>query len=83
MPNDTTQPQKPAKKSRRPSLVTIALVLLMLAGLGVLLYPTISDQFARWQAVQEIAQYNQVAEAEQARPTTAAWLRPAPLPAPS
>ncbi len=66
MPNDTTQPQKPAKKSRRPSLVTIALVLLMLAGLGVLLYPTISDQFARWQAVQEIAQYNQVAEAEQA-----------------
>ena len=32
MPNDTTQPQKPAKKSRRPSLVTIALVLLMLAG---------------------------------------------------
>ena len=66
MPNDTTQPQKPAQKSRRPSLITIALVLLMLAGLGVLLYPTLSDQFARWQAVQEIAQYNQVAEAEQA-----------------
>lgn len=66
MPNDTTQPQKPVKKSRRPSLITVALVLLMLVGMGVLLYPTISDQFARWQAVQEIAQYNQVAEAEQA-----------------
>lgn len=64
MPNQTKQP-KP-KKSRRPSLVSIALVLLMLVGLGVMLYPTISDQFARWQAVQEIAQYNQVAEAEQA-----------------
>ena len=67
MPNDTEQPKnQPAKKIRRPSLVTVALVLLMLAGLGVLLYPTLSDQFARWQAVQEISQYNQVAEAEQA-----------------
>ena len=35
MPNDTEQPKnQPAKKIRRPSLVTVALVLLMLAGLA-------------------------------------------------
>ena len=67
MPNNTERPQnRPVPKSRRPSLFTVAIVLLMLAGLGVLLYPTLSDRFARWQAMQEIIQYNQVAEAEQA-----------------
>ena len=67
MQNNTERPQnRPVPKSRRPSLFTVAIVLLMLAGLGVLLYPTLSDRFARWQAMQEIIQYNQVAEAEQA-----------------
>lgn len=67
MQNNAPQnPNRPAPKSRRPSLITVAIVLLMLAGLGIMLYPTLSDQFARWQAVQESAQYNQGAEAEQA-----------------
>lgn len=66
MSNDTTHKPNNAKGSRRPPLLPIAIVLLLLAGLGIMLYPTLSDRFARWQAVQEITQYNQVAEAEQA-----------------
>lgn len=60
-----TKPEN-TKKARGPGLIPVLIVLLMLAGLGILLYPTISDWFARWQAQQEIVQYNQVAEAEKA-----------------
>lgn len=46
--------------------LTIAAVLLLLVGLGVVFYPTLTDLYNRWQAEQDIAQYNTVAEAEQA-----------------
>ncbi|MCC8128383.1 MAG: class C sortase [Clostridiales bacterium] len=47
------------KKSR---ILTVLSVLLVLIGLGLLLYPVASDAWYRWQAGQEISQYNQVAE---------------------
>lgn len=52
------------KKKRRFS--TLLAALLLIVGLGVLLYPKLSDLYYRWEAEQEIAQYNQVAEATQA-----------------
>lgn len=51
------------KKKRKIS--TLLAVLLLIVGLGVLLYPSLSDLYYRWEAEQEIAQYNQVAEATQ------------------
>ena len=51
------------KKKRKNS--THLAVLLLIVGLGVLLYPSLSDLYYRWEAEQEIAQYNQVAEATQ------------------
>lgn len=54
------------KKKKKPQWPTIAAVLLLLVGLGVMLYPTASDMYNRWIAQEEIAQYNQVMEAEAA-----------------
>lgn len=51
---------------RKPRPSTVAIALLALIGLGIMLYPALNDMFSRWMAQQEIAQYNQVAEAEQA-----------------
>lgn len=47
---------KKAKKRKG----TILAVLLLLIGLGVMLFPTMSDLYYRWEAEREIAQYNQV-----------------------
>ena len=44
--------------------MTVALIVLILVGLGIMLYPTANDMYHRWQAQQEIEKYNQVAEAE-------------------
>ncbi len=52
------------KKRIRAS--TILFALLLLAGLGVLLYPTASDWYTRWQISKELTEYNRVAEADQA-----------------
>lgn len=46
---------------RRPRLITILIILLFLIGLDVLLYPTASDLYYRWQAKQEIEAYNEAA----------------------
>ena len=46
---------------RRPRLITILIILLFLIGLGVLLYPTASDLYYRWQAKQKIEAYNEAA----------------------
>ena len=54
------------KKKKKLQWPTIAAVLLLLVGLGVMLYPTASDMYNRWIAQEEIAQYNQVMEAEAA-----------------
>ena len=48
---------------RKPRASTVLVVLLLVAGLCVVLYPTDRDLFYRWQAEQEIEQYNQVTEA--------------------
>lgn len=47
---------------RKPGITTILILLLLLAGVGVLLYPTICDRITRWKLSREIGQYNQVAE---------------------
>ncbi len=54
----TTKPKK--TKRIRPS--TLLILLLMLVGLGVLLYPTACDTYYRWKVSREIAQYNSVAQ---------------------
>lgn len=55
-----------AEKKKRPKIVTILAILLLLVGLGIMLYPTFSDLYYRWTAQQQISQYNHVAEATQA-----------------
>lgn len=55
-----------AEKKKRPKIVTILAILLLLIGLGIMLYPTFSDLYYRWTAQQQISQYNHVAEATQA-----------------
>lgn len=50
---------------KKRKISTLLAVLLLIVGLGVLLYPSLSDLYYRWEAEQEIAQYNQVAEATQ------------------
>ncbi len=54
-----------AEKKKRPKIVTILAILLLLVGLGIMLYPTFSDLYYRWTAQQQISQYNHVAEATQ------------------
>lgn len=44
--------------------LTILIILLLLAGLGVLLYPTISDWYVRYTLSQEIGNYNAVLEGQ-------------------
>ncbi len=53
----------PKKKKKRISISTILLVLILLAGIGILLYPTISDWWNSMHATQAIAGY--VAAVEQ------------------
>lgn len=47
---------------KRNRILTILPVLLVLVGLGLLLYPFASNAWYNWQVSQEISQYNQVAE---------------------
>lgn len=49
---------------RKPEVTTVLFVLLLLVGLGVLFYPTLSDLYTKWQLQKEIGRYNQVAEAK-------------------
>ncbi len=55
-----------AEKKKQPKIVIILAILLLLIGLGIMLYPTFSDLYYRWTAQQQISQYNHVAEATQA-----------------
>lgn len=52
-------------KKRKIRVSSILFALLLLAGLGVLLYPTASDWYTRWQISRELSSYAQIAEAEQ------------------
>lgn len=46
---------------KKPRVLTVLCILLMLSGLGVMLYPTLCDRYTQWKLSQEIGQYNQVA----------------------
>ncbi len=54
--------QSNKKRKKKPRLSTILVIVLMLIGLGVMLYPTARDALYRYQAAREIAQYNRVIE---------------------
>lgn len=51
---------------RKPKFITILTALLFVVGVGVMLYPRISDWYVRRQLQQTLSQYNTVAETEQA-----------------
>ena len=51
------QKRKKEKKNKRISFSTILLVLILLAGVGVLLYPSVSDWWNSMHATQAIASY--------------------------
>lgn len=51
-------------KKKKNSLTNVLIVLLLIVGVGVIGYPTICDLYYKWEVSREIAQYNQVAEAE-------------------
>lgn len=53
-------------KKNRMRASTILFALLLLVGLGVLLYPTASGWYMRWQISKELSEYNRVAQADQA-----------------
>ncbi len=64
--NSGAAPERKSRKKGGNPLVTALILLLLLAGLGIMAYPSLSDIYSRWQAQREIAQYNQVSEAEAA-----------------
>ncbi len=53
---------KKKKKKRGPSISTIILVVIMLAGVGILSYPTVSDWWNSMHATRAIAGYNEAVE---------------------
>ena len=58
------------QKSRKG---TVLAVLLLIIGLGVMLFPTMSDLYYRWEAGREIAQYNQVTAQATAEDYSELW----------
>ncbi|WP_291707046.1 class C sortase [Clostridium sp.] len=48
---------------QKPNISTILFILLLVIGFGILLYPTISDRYTKWQLQKEMDQYTEVAEA--------------------
>lgn len=55
--------KKDEKKKRRVSLSTILLVAALLVGLGIMLYPTVSDYWNSLHQTRAIANYDQAVEA--------------------
>lgn len=51
---------------KKVSFSKVLFVLLLLTGLGVLLYPTASDWYTRWQISKELNSYSKLIEADQA-----------------
>lgn len=51
---------KAKKKKKSGRLSTIILVLVLLTGLGIMLYPTISDYWNSFHQTRAIAQYDEV-----------------------
>lgn len=57
MKKNETEKKKRKKKKRGPSISTIILVIILLAGIGVLLYPSVSDWWNSMHATKAIASY--------------------------
>ena len=49
--------RKQKKQRRGPSISTIVLVIILLAGVGILLYPSVSDWWNSMHATRAIASY--------------------------
>lgn len=61
-PVEAEKESRKKKKKKRFSFSTLILVLILLAGLGVLLYPTVSDWWNSMHATQAIATYTDAVE---------------------
>lgn len=57
MKKNETEKKKRKKKKRGPSISTIILVVMLFAGMGVLLYPSVSDWWNSMHATKAIASY--------------------------
>lgn len=49
---------------RKLKISTIFFIVLVVIGIGFLMYPTVCDKYARWKLARQIGQYNQVLESE-------------------
>lgn len=54
------------RKKKKITVSTFLFMALVLIGLGVLFYPTLSDLYTRYQISRELRQYNEVLEADKA-----------------
>jgi|GEM_PF-620976 len=71
--SDTSKKHKKKKSSITSNIITVIIVLIMLAGIGLLLYPTISE---KWNAVHQsriIASYTEQIKAINTEKTQAMW----------
>ncbi|MGM9592754.1 MAG: class C sortase [Candidatus Onthomonas sp.] len=50
---------------RKETVVNLLLLLLLFGGVGLLLYPTVSDLYTKWQLSGTLDEYNRVVEAEE------------------
>lgn len=60
MKRETHPKEKKKKKKKGPSLSTIILVLILIVGLGIMLYPTVSDYWNSLHQTRAIANYDNV-----------------------
>ena len=63
---ESVEPDAPAKKKRKPDIISIILGLIMIVGLGVIAYPTFSDWWNSYHMSRAIATY--VAAVEETDP---------------
>lgn len=58
------KPDKKVKKGKRKNnLLTWIIVIVLLIGLGIMLYPTMCDLYNRWLALQEVKEYEHIVDA--------------------
>lgn len=57
-----TKTDEKVKKKRKNNLITWVIALVLLIGLGIMLYPTMCDLYSKWLAQQEVKEYDRVLE---------------------
>lgn len=58
------KPDKKVKKGKRKnSLITWLIAIVLLIGLGIMLYPTMCDLYSKWLAQQEVKKYEHIVDA--------------------